>query len=64
MRTCLRYGIAMSIIAVRNCAGVVLNLFFWEMKISVYNRRKLPYITVVNSDGFQYSIFFASDFVK
>lgn len=54
----------MSIIAVRNCAGVVLNLFFWEMKISVYNRRKLPYITVVNSDGFQYSIFFASDFVK
>lgn len=41
----------------QNCAGVVLNLFFWEMKISVDNRRKLPSINIVNSDGFRYTIF-------
>lgn len=33
------------------------------MKISVDNRQKLPSI-VANLDGFQYSIFLASDFVE
>lgn len=53
----------MSITAVRNCAGVLLSFFFWEMKISVDNRQKLPSI-IANSDGFQYSIFLASGFVE
>lgn len=41
----------------QNWAGVVLNLFFQEMKISVNNRRKLPSINIVKSDGFRYTIF-------